>query len=122
MATEASRPIGAFRYFPILVLVAMIGVTTWASVEKPLSEGFRLMLAERWGVATLFDAYFGFLTFYAWVFYKERSAFARIGWLAAILFFGNIAMALYLLRELRRLPRGADFATLLLRRSEDPSP
>lgn len=119
--TIETRPIGAFRLFPIVVLVAMVAVTTWASLEKPLSEGFRLMFAERWGIATLFDAYFGFLTFYAWVFYKERSVAARIGWLAAILFFGNIAMAIYLLRELRRLPRGADFAALLLRRSEEAS-
>jgi len=109
--------VGAFRFFPVLVLIAMIGVTTWASVEKPLSEGFRLLLAERWGVATLFDAYFGFLTFYAWVYFKERSPVARVLWLVGILFFGNIAMALFLLRELRRLPRGAGFETLLLQRS-----
>jgi hypothetical protein len=105
-----------FRYYPVLVLIAMIGVTTWASLEKGLGEGFRILLAERWGVATLFDAYFGFLTFYAWVFYKESHALARILWLVAILFFGNIAMAVYLLRELKRLPKGAGFDVLLLKR------
>jgi hypothetical protein len=110
-----SRSIRTFLIFPILVLVAMIGVTTWAGVEKPIGEGFRLLLAERWGIATLFDAYFGFLTFYAWVFYKDRSVVARVGWLAAILAFGNIAMAIYLIREIRRLPPGAGFADLLRR-------
>ncbi len=110
-------PVRAFRFFPPLVLVAMIAVTSWASVEKPLSEGFRLMLAERWGVATLFDAYFGFLTFYAWVYYKERSPLARGLWLGGILFFGNIAMAVFLLRELRRLPPGGGFEALLLKKT-----
>lgn len=108
--------IGAGRALPYLVLVAMIAVTTWASLEKSLAEGFRILFAERWGIATLFDAYFGFLTFYAWVYYKERSARARFLWLAVILFFGNIAMAIYLIRELRRLPPGASFENLLVRR------
>jgi hypothetical protein len=108
-------PVRTFRFFPVVVLVAMIAVTTWASVEKPMFEGFRLMFAERWGVATLFDAYFGFLTFFAWVYYKERSAWARVIWLGAILFFGNIAMSIFLLRELYRLPKGAGFDALLLR-------
>ena len=118
MGAEMQTKIGPFRYFPIIVLIAMIAVTSWASFEKPLTEGFRLMLGERWGVATLFDAYFGFLTFYAWVYYKERSFTARIFWLVGILFFGNIAMATFLLRELWRLPRNADFADLLLRKVE----
>jgi hypothetical protein len=107
--------IRSLQIFALVVLVAMIGVTTWASLEKPLSEGFRLMFAERWGVATLFDAYFGFLTFYAWVLYKERSLTARALWLGAILFFGNIAMAIYLLNLIRKLPPGATLETFLLR-------
>jgi hypothetical protein len=32
-----------------------------------------------WFIATLFDCYFGFLTFYAWLFYKETGWFSRIG-------------------------------------------
>lgn len=107
----------AFRYFPHVVLVAMIAVTTWASLEKSLFEGFRLLFAERWGIATLFDAYFAFLTFYAWVYYKERAALPRFLWLIGILFFGNIAMAIYLIRELRRLPPGATFENLLVGRA-----
>ena len=116
MNKSEDTKIGPFRYFPAVVLVAMIAVTTWASVEKSLGEGFRLLFAERWGIATLFDAYFGFLTFYAWVHYKESSWTARVLWLATILFFGNIAMAIYLARELWRLPPGGGVETLLLRK------
>ena len=114
---NTSREIGLFRIFPWVVLVAMIGVTTWASLEKSVGVGFEYLFAERWGIATLFDAYFGFLTFYAWVYYKESSVASRLGWLVAILIFGNIAMAIYLLVELRRLPSGAGFETFLIRRS-----
>jgi hypothetical protein len=96
----------------------MIAVTTWASVEKPISQGFKDLFSERWGVATLFDAYFAFLTFYAWVHYKERSNVARFVWLVSILGFGNIAMAIYMLKELRALPKGASVEEFLLKRKQ----
>lgn len=101
--------------YVVFVLVAMIAVTAWASVEKSVIEGFRLLFAERWGIATLFDAYFGFLFFFAWVLYKEPGLFARAAWLVAILCFGNIAMAIYLGNELRKLRPGDSMEKLLLR-------
>jgi hypothetical protein len=99
-----------------IVLVAMIGVTTWASVRLPLWETPRAVAGHPWFIATLFDTYFAFLTFYCWVAYKEVSTFARIIWLLAILLLGNIAMAVYLLIQLARLPADAPVEALLLRR------
>ena len=49
------------------------------------------------------DAYFGFLTFYMWVLYKERGIGMRILWFALIMSLGNIAMSLYVLIQLMRL-------------------
>lgn len=95
----------------------MIAVTTWASLEKSVVLGFQLVSAERWGIATLFDAYFGFLFFYLWVHYRENSGLARASWLVAILLFGNIAMAIYLLNAIRQLPENAGMAALLAKRS-----
>jgi hypothetical protein len=69
-----------------------------------------------WFIATLFDCYFGFLTFYAWVFYKEAGWVARAGWLLAILILGNIAMSSYMLLTLFRLPASAGVEQVLLRR------
>ncbi len=103
--------------FSALVLIAMLAVTSWASMEKNVVEGFRILLAERWGVATLFDAYFGFLFFYVWIFYKESALGTRVAWLLGVLCFGNIAMAIYVLNEIRRLPRGAPIDRFLLRRA-----
>jgi hypothetical protein len=101
------------------VLVAMLVVTTWASLVQPVWawQGPVNRPDHAWTIATLFDAYFGFLTFYCWVYYKERSALARVGWFVFVMAFGNIAMAIYVLRELFRLQPGEPAATLLLRRA-----
>ncbi len=100
------------------ILAAMLVVTSWASLVQPIWEwqGLANRPDHAWTIATLFDAYFGFLTFYCWVFYKERAA-GRIGWFAFIMLFGNIAMAIYVLRELFRLRPGDTVATLLTRRA-----
>ncbi len=99
-----------------VVLLAMLWVTTWASNFQPLWELPRELATHPWFVATLFDAYFGFLTFYCWVAYKETSLWARILWLIAILLLGNIAMAGYMLWRLCKLPSRASMQDLLLRR------
>jgi hypothetical protein len=98
-----------------VILVAMICVTSWASLRVPLWNAGP-DVSDPWSVATLFDAYAGFLTFYVWVVYKERTAAARVVWFVLIMALGNIAMALYVLRELSRLPDDAPFEGLLLRR------
>jgi len=98
------------------VLVTMLVVTTWASNIVALWNLPREVGTHPWFIATLFDTYFAFLTFYCWVAYKETSVIARIVWLIAILVLGNIAMASYMLTQLFRLPANAGMADLLLRR------
>ena len=100
------------------ILVTMIGVTTWASLRQPVWQWGGLTLApdNGWTIATLCDAYFGFVTFYVWLAYKERRWAPRIGWLIAILLLGNMAMSAYVLLQLRRLPREEPMATLLTAR------
>ena len=98
-----------------VVLISMLCVTTWASSIVPLWETPRAVATHPWFIATLFDTYFGFLTFYCWVAYKETSNVARVVWLLAILLLGNIAMAAYMLRQLFKLPADAKIESLLLR-------
>lgn len=102
-----------------LVLASMIVVTTWAGSERNLFEAGGELLRNPWGVATLFDAYLGFLTFFVWVAYKERTTFARIGWFVLIMTLGNIAMSLYMLLQLFRMPANGSVEQLLLRRDEE---
>ena len=100
------------------VLVAMLFVTTRASLMQPLWQwqGIAAANPDRWWtIATLADAYFGFLTFYAWVHYREDRVGARLGWLLAILLLGNIAMSSYVLLQLARLRGDEPVHHLLLR-------
>jgi hypothetical protein len=100
------------------ILLYMVGMTTWVSLHKSLlASGDEFSWAHSpWAVATLFDAYFGFLTFYAWVFYKERSVGARIVWFLAIMGLGNIAMSGYVLLQLFRLRPEQPASDILLRK------
>lgn len=95
----------------------MLWATVRASLDRDVVSATRDLIRDPWVVAALFDAYFGFLTFYLWVFYKESRAVARVGWFVAILLLGNFAMAFYVLRELARLPPGTPVHTILLRRA-----
>lgn len=101
------------------ILVAMLVVTSTASLKQPLWEWTGLVAEpDRWWTyATLADAYFGFLTFYAWVFYKETAAVARAGWFVAIMLLGNIAMSVYVLLQLYHLRADQPAASILLRRN-----
>ena len=101
-----------------VILVSMIVVTSWATLRQPVWEwgGLTQPPDNAWTIATLFDAYFGFITFFVWVTYKQRRWGARIGWLIAILLLGNIAMSVYVLLQLRKLPPEEPMATLLTAR------
>jgi hypothetical protein len=104
-------------------LATLIGVSLWASSKIGILSAVDALLAQPaagthpWFVATLADAYFGFLWFWAWIAYKETSNLARAAWLVLVLGLGNIAMAAYMLLELRRWPPGAGADALLLRRA-----
>jgi hypothetical protein len=106
----------------LFVLASMLWVTGWASLQCPLFAVPREVATHPWFIATLFDAYWGFLTFFVWVCYKQTSWLARAAWLVAILLLGNIAMAAYCLGELFRAPRDARLADLLTVRRDGPSP
>lgn len=104
------------RVAALIVLISMLCVTTWASSFVALWKMPREVATHPWFIATLFDTYFAFVAFWAWVAYKETSNIARGLWLLAILLLGNIAMSIYVLRELFRVLANATFGDVLLRR------
>ena len=82
-------------------IVAMLGVTTWASLNQSLGDFARgPVIRDPWVVATLFDAYLAFLAFFVWAAWKEQSLPARVLWFVAVMLLGNFAIAGYFLREL----------------------
>lgn len=110
------------QVFFTLVLLSMLAVTSWASFRCPLFSVPKDVATHPWFIATLFDAYWGFLTFFVWVCFKQTSLVARGAWLVAILLLGNLAMAAYCLAELWRLGPDDATAAVLTRRREGVSP
>lgn len=105
------------RILFIGVIASMLSVTTWASLHTPLFALPREIWTHPWFVATLFDAYWAFVTFFVWVAWKEQAFVARLLWLLAILTLGNFAMAAYMLRELFRLPTDAPLGPIFTQRN-----
>ena len=101
----------------IVVIASMLAVTTWASLHTPIFSIPRDVFSHPWFIATLFDAYWAFIAFYVWVAWKEQSAAARIGWFVAIIALGNIAMAVYMLRELFAVPANGSLDPVFTRRN-----
>jgi uncharacterized membrane protein YczE len=90
-----------FRILFSLILVLMLSLTIWSSLDKSVWDGFRYLFQDRWAIATVGDAYCGFITFLAWVVYREKSSVSRVLWVLFILVFGNIGMSIYVLNRLR---------------------
>jgi hypothetical protein len=97
------------------IFVAMVAVTLEASLERNVFTAAAALWPDAWFRATLADAYFGFVTVWVWVAYRERTHGARAAWLVAFLTLGNLAMAAYVLLALARLPAGAPLWQALLR-------
>ena len=84
-------------FYAVSVLLVMLAVTTWASLHEHVFAATVRMVRDPWTVATLFDAYFGFLWFWLWIAATERCGFAKYLWLVAILLLGNLSMAAFVL-------------------------
>lgn len=87
-------------------------VTVQASLVRPVWNNGEL-LQDRWFIATLCDAYFGFLTFFIWVAIRERHWATRVCWFVAIMLLGNFAMATYALIQLKQFDRDRPLTDLL---------
>ncbi|MEP6883827.1 MAG: DUF1475 family protein [Gammaproteobacteria bacterium] len=101
------------------VFLSLLLYTGWASLQQPVLQwgGLTSGSDRYWTIATLMDAYFGFLTFYVWVFFKETRSLPRIAWFIAIMLLGNMAMSAYVLLQLIRLRPDQDAAAILSTRN-----
>lgn len=96
-----------------LHFVFMVVITERTSIQVPI---WRASFAGNpWAWATLYDAYFGFLAFFCWVAWRERSLAIKIVWFILIMALGNIAMSFYVLLRLFAL-RPQDSVSALFQR------
>ncbi|PHX58544.1 MAG: hypothetical protein CK522_03700 [Opitutia bacterium] len=121
-------------YF-VLVLAAMTWVSWYACTAPTITslpqyaaitgkaglnvvDGYVTVCSEPWGLATMFDAYFGFLAFWLYVAWRERSGLSRLAWLVALMLLGNFAIAAYALACLFKAPADAGLETIFFTRKQ----
>ena len=109
----------ALRLIFGFIFLSLFAYTTWASTQQAVWDWRGLVDGPDrwWTIATLIDAYYAFLTFYLWVFYKETRALPRLGWFVGIMLLGNMAMAAYVLLQLARLREGEPASAILASRN-----
>lgn len=104
--------------FCCLVLAVMLYVTVSASLHEDIVSATRGLWPDPWFRATLADAYCGFLFFWLWVAWREQSLAQGVLWFVLIMILGNLAMAGYVLLQVRRLQPEEGIEALLLPRKE----
>jgi Protein of unknown function (DUF1475) len=85
------------------IFVFMVVMTVRTSMQVSLWSAMPAFAASPWSMATLYDAYFGFITFFCWLAWRENSIGVKIVWFVLIMAGGNIAMSLYVLIQLFQL-------------------
>lgn len=101
----------------LAVLAVMLYVTVTASLHEDVITATLLLWPDPWFRATLADAYCGFLFFWLWVAWRERTAVRAVLWFILIMTLGNFAMAGYLLLQLRNWDPAEGVEALLRRRN-----
>jgi hypothetical protein len=94
------------------IFLFMVAMTIRTSLQVPIWQAS--FTGNVWAWATLYDAYFGFITFFCWVAWRERSLALKIVWFLFIMLLGNIAMSFYVLLQLFAL-KSQDSVSALFR-------
>lgn len=85
------------------IFVFMVVMTARTSMQVSLWSALPAFAASPWSMATLYDAYFGFITFFCWLAWRENSLLLKFVWFVLIMLGGNIVMSLYVLIQLFQL-------------------
>lgn len=96
------------------IFVCMGVVLVQSSLKMGLLEALPSYSANPWAMATLWDAYCGFVIFYVWVAWRERGWGRRVLWFVLIMGLGNLASSGYLVWRVWRLEPGEGVRSLLL--------
>jgi hypothetical protein len=101
------------------IFLSLLGYVSWASTQQSVWawQGMTVGSDRWWTIAAMLDAYYGFITFYVWVVFKERSMPSRLLWFVLIMTTGNIASAAYILIQLLKLRPDEPVSTILVRRA-----
>jgi len=104
----------ALQLLFVAIMLTVIGVNVWAGQQLAVWDSWPGFAEHPWSLATLVDAYAGFLTFFVWVAYREATWGWRAAWFLLIMGLGNITMALYVIIAITRLDRDVPVWHVLL--------
>lgn len=96
------------------VVASMLWLVIAAALHQDVVAAGRELWKSPWYRVLLVDAYAGFLFFWLWVAWRERSAGRAALWLVLIMTLGNLATATYLLLQLRHWQRADGVVRLLV--------
>jgi hypothetical protein len=85
----------------ILGALAMTGIIAYAFIAGDFATEGAILTSMPWGIVSLVDLYVGFTLFSAWIVYREKSIFATVLWILAVMTLGALAISLYALFALR---------------------
>jgi hypothetical protein len=94
------------------IFAFMVIMTVRTSLQVSLWSALGSFAASPWAMATLYDAYAGFITFFVWLAWRERAVGVKIVWFVLIMALGNIAMSLCVLIQLVGLKSDEDVSAL----------
>ncbi len=77
------------------LLIALLWIIVWASIESNVFVGVEQLIAIRWGIATLVDIYIALTFIGVWIGVMENSVMKGIAWTFALYILGNIATLVY---------------------------
>jgi len=98
-----------------LGMMSVMLLLAWGAMQQQDIVSANLLLwPDPWYRVLLVDAYCGFLWFWLWVAWRERSVLRGAVWFVLIMGLGNLATAGYVLLQLRRWQPAQGVAGLLL--------
>lgn len=87
------------RILSALATAIMGGMIVYSMVVGDFFGEGSILMSLVWGQMSLVDLYVGFVLVYAWIFYREKAVIPRILWFVAMMVFGNLTFAVYILLE-----------------------
>lgn len=106
------------QFLFLAVFALLLAGTVRASLDRNLIDALRDLWPDPWFQVTLLDTYFGFLTVWLWIAWREPGIARKLLWAVLIATLGNFAIAGYLLRRLAGLKEGEGVRELLVGRPE----
>jgi hypothetical protein len=97
------------QWFCYISMTVLISVIIWASLDKNLWEGGKLILAEPWGVATFVDLYISFTLICIFMGYLENSWAKGIILMIATYFLGSLIPLAYILIRFKKIKQLVSF-------------